>query len=166
MYWKVDLKSLRTSNERQKKAIGDVFFNYLGYYAICTSGLQASGNRFFEAQWKEESMNHFKLLRLRKDSYSMEGRNFSYKRVADFDKIFDEDLVAGFRSQSAVGVERLFGNEAASRAYRMFKKFEVYDSNETSLLFIAYLETSIAAINLSFVEEQARGSTSNGNSCH
>lgn len=89
-----------------------------------------SGNRTFKAQRKKVALLS-KLLRIEKDSNSREVRDASYCRAVDFLATYDEDLMSRFRSQSGYRVDKLFGNETASVAYRMFRKFEVYDWKET-----------------------------------
>lgn len=42
----------------------------------------------------------------------------SYWKVADFDDICAENLVAGFMSQGVHGLDKLLGNEAARGDYR------------------------------------------------
>lgn len=51
-------------------------------------------------------------------------------------------------------MEKLFGYEEARRVYRTFCKFDVHEGIETSILSIARLDSIMASIIASCVEEQ------------
>lgn len=54
--------------------------------------------------------------------------------------------------------EKLFGKEAAPRAYRTILKFDAYEGNETPIVSIVLLESIMATVIDSFVEERIKRS--------
>lgn len=110
-------------------------------------------------------MAHCKLLRTTNDSSDRSLREFSYQRTAEFDQNVQEGCVQASISPFEEN-DKLLCNEAARRTYRTFRKFEVHEKTETSILSIARLDANLTTIIDSVVDEQGMSSSISAEYCN
>lgn len=80
------------------------------------------------------------------DSDDKEVKDFSYSRFSNFYEICNKDSVASSITQGMDSIDKIFGNEAVRCAYRAFRKFDVVESSESSILSIPFLESNMTTV--------------------
>lgn len=144
----------------RKRSVKDVFFSSLGYVTISATKGKGSPPDFYDMRAAEEAEAYKKLVRFLSTDDSTDGtqaRDTSYWRMASFEDICMESSVHRCLPLRKVkGVDKLFKNEAARRAYEAFRKFRVDPDEETSVLSVIRLDAIMTTIIDGFKSDSSR----------
>lgn len=149
----------------RKRAIRDAYFGSLGYTKLCATSSRVTGTSFHQQQMVEEIMAKEKLVRRFSDNENHSGqRDLSFWRTADVFELCCKGYLSDASAKPIKSqIDKLFKNNPARQAYLVFRKYEVCETIETSVLSIARLDAIIASIVDGLADQCAQAAVSDCN---
>lgn len=133
----------------RKRNVKDVYFSSLGYTTISATRGKGSASDFVTVRAAEEAEAYGRLYHIlpNQSGTLCDNRDTSFWRLAKFEDICTISArTSPVTLRSVDGVDHLFNNEPARRAYSAFRKFKVDADEETSALSIIRLDAIMTSI--------------------